>query len=171
MRIELQTMSNRLEERVRTRLAVSPHVLDESPMPRPLRLRSLGCALAGFLSLLVASCGDGGPTLYPVSGKVEFNGQPAEGATVVLHPADPQAPKPSGTAGADGTFTLRTHPHGEGAPAGEYAVVVTWYPPNAREVENPKNKLPARYADPAQSGLKATVKAGPTELEPFKLTK
>jgi hypothetical protein len=134
-------------------------------------VRSLACVLTGSLALLVASCSDSGPTLYPVSGKVLYNGQPADGAIVVLHPADPKAPMPSGTAGADGSFTLRTHPHGEGAPAGDYSVVITWFPPNSREVENPKNKLPARYAEPAQSGLKATVKAGPTELEPFKLTK
>jgi len=140
-------------------------------VPRPLCVRSLGCLLTGFLALLTASCGDGGPTLYPVGGKVFFHDAPAEGATVVLHPSDPKAAKPSGTVGADGTFTLLTHPHGEGAPAGDYTVVVTWYPPNARGLDNPKNKLPARYADPAQSGLKATVKAGPTELDPFKLTK
>lgn len=140
-------------------------------MPRTSRLRSLGCTLTGLLSLLVASCGDGGPKLYPVSGKVEFNGQPAEGATVVLHPTDPNSPKPSGTVGADGSFTLQTHPYGEGAPAGDYAVIITWYPPNSRGVENPKSKLPPRYADPTQSGLKATVQAGPTELELFKLTK
>jgi hypothetical protein len=121
--------------------------------------------------LLAVSCGDGGPTLYPVSGKVLYDGQPAEGATVVLHSADPNGPKPSGTVEADGSFTLRTHPHGEGAPAGDYAVIVTWYPPNSRGLENPKNKLPARYAVPAQSGLTATVRAGPTELEPFQLTK
>ena len=140
-------------------------------MLRLLRLRSLGCALTGSLALLAASCGGGGPTLYPVNGKVLYNGQPAEGATVVLHPADASAPKPSGTVDADGSFTLRTHPHGEGAPAGDYAVVVTWYPPNSRGLENPKPKLPARYSDPTQSGLKATVKTGPTELEPFQLTK
>lgn len=140
-------------------------------MARSHPLRSVGCALAGSLALLAASCGDGGPKLYPVSGKVLYNGQPAEGATVVLHPADPKAPKPSATAGADGSFTLQTHPHGEGAPAGDYAVVITWYPPNSRGVENPNNKLPDRYADATRSGLKATVKAGPTELEPFQLTK
>jgi hypothetical protein len=38
-------------------------------------------------------------------------------------------------------------------------------------LENAKNKLPARYADPATSKLKATVTTGPTELEPFRLTK
>jgi hypothetical protein len=165
-------MSNRLEVTVSTRLAaVVPVSWKDPSVPRFPCPRPLGHVLTGLLALLTASCGDGGPKLYPVSGKVEFNGQPTEGAIVVLHSADPKAPMPSGNVGPDGSFTLHTHPHGEGAPAGDYSVVVTWYPPNSREVENPKNKLPARYADPAQSGLKATVKAEPTELEPFKLTK
>ena len=56
-------------------------------------------------------------------------------------------------------------------PAGAYVVLVTWYPPNARELENPKNKLPDVYSRQADSPLRATVKAGPNELEPFRLTK
>ncbi|WP_410962276.1 hypothetical protein, partial [Salmonella sp. SAL4355] len=86
-----------------------------------------------------------------------FEGQPAAGATVVLHPVDAatssSAAKPSGVVGADGTFTLATHPHGAGAPAGEYAVVVTWYHKGARQAENSQNKLPASYADPTQTPL------------------
>ena len=128
-----------------------------------------------LLTLLGTSgCERGAAAVGSVRGKVLFNGQPAEGATVVFHPAGSSEPgtlKPSGTVGADGTFTLTTFPHGDGAPAGEYAVAVTWLPPDARGMDNPKNKLPARYADPAQSGLKATVAAGPNELKPFELTK
>jgi hypothetical protein len=122
-------------------------------------------------AILVASCKGGGPKLHPARGKVMFQKQPAEGATVVFHPTDPAAPKPSGRVTADGSFTLSTYPHGEGAPAGDYLVAVTWMPPNARDVENPKNRLPERYAQPGSSGLKATVKEGPNELEPFLLTK
>jgi hypothetical protein len=136
---------------------------------RPRRLGQL--AAFAVVAASLSSCGPGGPTLYPVTGKVLFEDKPADGALVVLHPPDPNGPKPSGTAGADGTFKLTTYPHGDGAPAGEYVVLVTWFPPNARELENPKNKLPNRYADPAQSGLKATVHAGPTELEPIQLKK
>jgi hypothetical protein len=132
----------------------------------------LRVALAAAVLVPLASCGSS-VKLYPVRGKVFYDGQPAEGATVVFHrkggPAD--SPKPSGTVGADGSFALSTHPHGDGAPAGDYEVIITWYPPNSRGAENPKNKLPARYTDPAQSGLKATVRDGPTELEPFQLTK
>jgi hypothetical protein len=110
--------------------------------------------------------------LYPVTGKVLYQDKPAEGAQIVFHATDPQANphKPSGVVGADGTFTLTTHPHGDGAPAGEYTAVVTWYGENARD-EGAKNKLPAKYADATKSGLKATVKPEPTTLEPFRLTK
>jgi hypothetical protein len=48
---------------------------------------------------------------------------------VVFHPkdnADPQAPRPFGTAGADGSFGLTTSRPGDGAPAGEYRVTVIW---------------------------------------------
>jgi hypothetical protein len=149
-------------------------------MPRPISLRSLGGALTGTLALLAASCGGDGPTLYPVSGKVLYDGEPAGGATVVFVPVgatDETSLKPSGSVQPDGSFTLSTHPYGEGAPAGDYVVLVTWYPEGARqrvaEEDGPKPppKLPAQYSDAEQSPLKATVRDGPTELEPFQLSK
>ena len=54
---------------------------------------------------------------------------------------------------------------------GAFVVLVTWLPPNAREQEDPKNKLPPKYASPTSSPLRATVKSGTNELEPFRLTK
>jgi hypothetical protein len=138
---------------------------------RPTRICPTIVAMG--LAFLLTSCGGGGPKLYPVRGKVLFENQPAEGGTVVFHPAggNAKSPKPGGVVAADGSFTLHTYPHGEGAPAGDYGVVVTWFPPDARGQENPKNKLPARYADPAQSELNATVKPQSNELEPFRLTR
>jgi hypothetical protein len=113
--------------------------------------------------------------LYPVKGQVFYLDHPAAGAQVVFQPAGEtpvgEAVTPSGTVAADGSFTLSTYPHGDGAPAGEYNVLVTWYPPNARELENPVNKLPAKYAEPGSTLLKATVKEGDNVLEPFRLTK
>ena len=91
---------------------------------------------------------------------------------MVFHPVGgtPSADlKPAGAVGADGSFTLQTYPQGEGAPEGDYLVLVTWYPPNARELENPKNKLPEKYADQTAGLLKATVKAGQNDLAPFLL--
>jgi hypothetical protein len=128
-------------------------------------------ALPGALLVFVLlGCDSGGPKLSPVRGKVLHGGQPAEGATVVFQPkSGSTAAPPSGTVQADGSFTLRTHPHGEGAPPGDYAVLVTWFPLDARGQDNPKNKLPAKYGDPAQTPLTATVKEGATELEPFQI--
>jgi len=137
------------------------------PFLQPLPwLLTIGLALAG--------CNQSSIKLYPVRGKVLFKDQPAEGAQIVFQPAGEEnaqyrGPRPSGTVGADGAFTLRTEPHGAGAPAGEYIVLATWYPPN-RDDFNVKNRLPAKYADPGKPLLKATVKQGKNELEPFRLT-
>jgi hypothetical protein len=123
--------------------------------------------------LPIASCGTSGSKLHPVRGAVLYQDQPAAGAVVVFQPLNsgPESVAPSGTAGPDGTFFLRTLPQGDGAPAGEYVVVITWYPPDAREQDKPRNKLPVRYSNPADSPLRVTVSAGPNQLEPFRLTK
>ena len=95
----------------------------------------------------------------------------AVGATVVFQPANsgPESLMPSGVVGADGTFTLKTPQHGDGAPAGDYVVLVTLFPPNAREMRNPQSLLPVRYGSPVESPLRATIAAGNNQLEPFRL--
>lgn len=130
------------------------------------------CSLFALLAVGGLSCGPSGPTLHPVRGTVFFDGQPAEGATVILDPVSGGGTdKPSGTVAADGSFTVTTHPHGSGAPAGEYAVLVTWFPPDARQSDNPRNKLPAKYADAANTPVpKVTVQAGTTTIPPIQLT-
>jgi hypothetical protein len=124
-------------------------------------------------TLAATSCGGTGPKLYPVKGSVLYLEKPAVGATVVFQPLNsgPESPMPSGVVGEDGTFTLKTHSHGAGAPAGEYVVLVTLFPPNAREMRNPTSLLPARYGSPTDSPLRATVSPGNNQLEPFRLTK
>ena len=134
---------------------------------------SLG-TLIGILAVLgVAGCGKAGPKLHPVHGKVLFKQQPAEGAQVVFQPigsaGESQPLTPTATTTADGSFTLATYPYGDGAVAGEYVVLVSWYPANAREEANPKNKLPTKYSDPAAAQIKATVKEGENDLPPFDL--
>jgi hypothetical protein len=124
------------------------------------------------LTLLNASCG--GPPrekVHPVGGKVLYNGQPAAGATVVFHPKkdDPRALRPIGKVGADGTFTLTTYAHGDGAPAGDYAVVVIWPPAGARKKVGSGDRLGGRYGTPAASPLRARVDEGKNEFPPFEL--
>lgn len=139
-------------------------------MTRDLTPRRFGALLFVVAALALAGCGQKGPTLYPVTGKVTgSDGKPLENATVVFHPAEgagPDAVKPRGKVGSDGTFTLTTHSAGDGAPAGEYRVTVElWLA--GRGDEPPANRLPEKYAKPDQSGFKATVGAGPTDLPPF----
>jgi hypothetical protein len=140
--------------------------------PRVLVRPTLRVAVA-VAALATASCGGGGPKLHPVKGSVLYQDKPAAGATVVFQPVNstPESPMPSGVVGEDGTFTLKTHPHGDGAPSGEYVVLVTLFPPDAREMRNPQSLLPARYGTAAESPLRATVTAGNNQLEPFRLTK
>jgi hypothetical protein len=115
--------------------------------------------------------------LNPVRGQVFFQDKPAEGATVVFQPADASdlnAPKPSGVVGADGSFTLSTFAAGDGAPAGDYIVVITWFPKDAKPdpaTGEVKNRLPDVYGSRPTSMLRAKVSEGPNELQPFKLTK
>src|SRR5689334_6819796 len=111
------------------------------------RFRWMAVIPIAGIALTCPACSSAGPKLHPVRGSVLFNDQPADGATVVLDPvgAVEGTAKPSGVVRADGTFSVQTYPHGDGAPAGEYAVLITWFPPDARESGTAKNRLPAKY--------------------------
>jgi hypothetical protein len=125
------------------------------------------------MGLTLGGCSKSPVKLNPVRGQVFFKNQPAEGAQIVFRQAGDEsskAPTPYGTVGADGRFTLRTEPYGAGAPAGDYVVLISWYGPNPRDPLDAVSKLPAKYADPAKPLMKATVKEGQNELEPFKLS-
>lgn len=135
----------------------------------------LGLVIA--LGLLLIGCGKSSSVkLHPVRGQVFFNDKPAEGARVVFLPAGEEnaayrGARPAATVSADGSFEMETDPHGIGAPVGEYAVLITWFPPRDENPNaNAKNKLPNKYGDQARPLLKATVKEGENTLEPFKLT-
>lgn len=124
--------------------------------------------------LLCVSCGKTGANLHPVRGQVFFEGQPPEGATVVLRPVTDKAPNdvfPRGAVKADGSFTLECYELGSGAPEGEYVAVLMWYSADEKRPEKVVNKLPERYADQATSALLVTIKPGKNELAPFQLTR
>ena len=145
-------------------------------MLRSRRRRSFRFVLVAALAPLAVSC-TSGPKLYPVKGQVFFGDKPTDGAQVVFHPAtgsDLNARRPSGVVGPDGTFTLSTFAPNDGAPAGSYIVAIVWLPKDARadwKTTELKNRLPDKYADPTQSNLRAEVKPGENNLEPFRLTR
>jgi hypothetical protein len=115
--------------------------------------------------------------LYPVTGKVLYNGAPATGATVSFVPKGAaegqQADVPLGVVNEDGTFTL-AGPRGEGAAAGEYVVLIAWKE-GAGKVKgrspalNAPDRLKGRYLNPSRPLLRATVKPESNDLAPFEV--
>ena len=131
--------------------------------------------LAAF-TLACTSCSNSSG-LYPVSGKVLFNGEPAVGATVTFirkGSDDPmKEPVEQGVVGADGTFAL-SGPAGDGAPPGDYVVLVEWKEGAGKQAGrapalNAPDRLQKRYLDPANPLLTATVEAKANVLSPFEL--
>jgi hypothetical protein len=137
-------------------------------------LQRLGATL---LLLSPLSCGSSSTQkLYPVRGKVLFDGKPAEGALVTLQPTDASVGTsiaPRGQVQADGSFEIATHKFGDGAPPGEYKVTILWYPPDARqrlmEGKPLVSKIPAHYGDAKTSPLTGKVREGPNEWPPFEV--
>ncbi len=139
--------------------------------------------LLGVLScLLIPTFGcSGGESdrvpVYPVTGEVLVNGQPAEGVSVIFYPEGPapqgkKMPVPAGMTDGNGEFKLTSYVQGDGAPAGKYKVAAVWDekpPAKFSGVFEPKDRLHGRYASPQTSKLSATVEEGSTEIPPFQL--
>ena len=135
--------------------------------------------MAGLLALAGCS-GDPGATAntgtyYPVSGQVLLpDGKPLSGGKVVFLPKGGENATSSGEVGPDGKFSLKPPGGKEGLPPGQYKVRID--PPPAMLAHGPRGEakpLPfsSNYTDiDGDTGLEATVKDGPTSLEPFKLT-
>jgi hypothetical protein len=101
---------------------------------------------------------------------VKFQGAPAGGAIVTLYPKDtslPEGIRPNAIADEGGHFDLGTYSDNDGAPPGDYEVVVTWRP--LVNGQPGPNRLPPRYSEPQTSQLTAHIDDDITELKPFEL--
>ncbi len=139
---------------------------------------SLSLLTAGLVTL--AGCGDGKIATYPVSGTVKVDGQTAEGAILIFCPTEGsdqfKRERPFGATDASGKFQLTTFLPADGAPAGDYKVMIRWPAPRRTSANDDPNRgsdgfdrFNGRYFDPNHSGLTATVAEEPTELPPFEL--
>jgi hypothetical protein len=126
-------------------------------------------------ALLCCSCGkrETRTPVFPVQGKVLFEGKPLAHAFLVFHPVNGfgvNVSRPIANAEDDGSFAPSTYDAGDGAPAGEYTVTVEWRrPPSNDQVTPSENLLPARYSKPASTPFKVLVVAGENILEPFQI--
>jgi len=114
---------------------------------------------------------------YPVSGQLFVANQPAPGARIYFQPVDGGKPEgwtggyPRATVEADGSFQVTTYEAQDGAPEGEYVLLVEWRESSLgaegdepAEASRPADRLGNRYMDAASSSLRATVKTEPTTL-------
>jgi hypothetical protein len=134
----------------------------------------------GALFVVVfAGCGDGKISRYPVTGSVTVDGKPAEGAMVIFCPTEGseelQKTRPFALTDASGKFQLTTFGETDGAPAGNYKILIQWPVKLQPDARNPQggfgeDRLKGRYMNLEKSQLTATIEEGPTDLPPFALT-
>jgi tetratricopeptide (TPR) repeat protein len=114
--------------------------------------------------------------VFPVQGKIEYEGKPIPNATIFLHPVGEQAagiPRPRGIVKEDGSFVLGTYDRDDGIPAGAYKVSVQWFKKaELKDQESgrlQRNLLPTRYAAAETSGLALQIKEGENQIPVLKL--
>jgi hypothetical protein len=132
-------------------------------------IRAVATALALFVG-----CDSGRPPTYPVSGSVRFSdGQPVRFGIVEFDSRE-LGPSPRAKLDDRGRFTLGTFTARDGAPAGEYRVILVQHfdspptvPGSRAHVEpiahqsstHSDARVALEYADYATSPLRATVKS------------
>ncbi len=105
--------------------------------------------------------------VHPVNGKLVLDGQPVAGATVAFHRLNKDTEKFAtvcdGRTDELGRFQVTTYYRFDGAPVGEFTLTAVKNTKPA-EGEPAKNALPAQYATPGVSPLRATIKEGTNDL-------
>jgi hypothetical protein len=123
----------------------------------------LGLCL-GFITILIGCSKPEGPTLYPVTGKILMNGAPATGGTVSFRHED-GLHQPAGIIKEDGSYSLKSG-HREGAPVGQYRVVVFVTEPPSKSGAGhsglPRIIVNKKFQDPSSTPLKVEVKVDPS---------
>ena len=127
----------------------------------------------GFAAIavtLVVGCGQDGPELFPVHGRVTLDGKPLADAGVMFMP-DENGPSAMGTTDSEGRFELMTV-NRIGAIRGNHPVVIAkrkYVPPKPGEPAPPGGLVaewysPRKYANPMTSELSAEVGDGDNEF-------
>lgn len=127
-----------------------------------------------LLCFLLPGCGRSGTgvEVFPVHGEVFFNGKPAAGAAVHLHPLDGDDRAPGfAIVQEDGSFEMSTFGTNDGAEPGDYAVTINWRTEEKidDEIVTSPDLLGERYSKVETSGLKVTVTEGENVLPRYDL--
>ncbi len=130
--------------------------------------RSRLATLLGFALALVAvpGCSSDQKKTYPVMGTVTLDDRPAKelkGCMVVFESAELKLAA-EGSIDENGNFRLTTYQQDDGAPAGEYAVIVTQPDDGGEEASRRRRLFPDRYERYETSKLTAKVEAKTNEI-------
>lgn len=143
--------------------------------------RTVVCGLLTVLILSSLGCGGGEkpPPLFPVSGKVTYQGKPVPGAKLAFIPAneDPKRPSAAGRASgetdADGEYELAWGVDQiAGSPAGKFKVIIFAFQAVDDQHDSetkPPSLIPEKYDSPITSGLTATVNEDDDNVVNFNL--
>ena len=137
-------------------------------------LRTIGLiSTAAVVCPLIAGCNDRHSPTYPATGSVRFgNGEPVRFGMVEFH-SDKAGPSPRARLNDDGQFTLGTFETGDGAPVGEYRVILVQHfdapMPVGSQSKAPQivhdsgshadARVASEYADYRTSPLRAVVRS------------
>ena len=125
--------------------------------------------LVALWIMFLGGCGSSG--VHPVDGQVVWkDGTPAKdlAGSLVFFELPEKQTSSRGSIQTDGSFKLTTDKENDGAPAGEHTVLVievgrkSLGGPDASAIA--PGKIDTRYATPATSDLRATVKPGKNKL-------
>jgi len=143
------------------------------------RVPSLPFRLVPVVAILAAAlvgCGKAGPSLVPVKGTITVDGQPAEGAVLIFHPAGGKGSIASAAADTNGAFVITSNGTA-GVVAGSYKVTATWPDPAKKpkvtlgsSPEDAPDLLEGRYVSVDKSPTTVEITAATKELPPIALT-
>ena len=132
-----------------------------------------------LLALAVSGCGAAqGNNLPKVTGSVNVDGKPADGAVLLFYPEGGRAATATAAADASGTFTIITNME-PGIALGRYKVTASWPDPSQRATaedlqrgvsKDATDLLGGRYVAPDQTPLTAEVTSTTKQLPPFELS-
>ncbi len=150
------------------------------------RRRCAVCAVIGCLAVgLLTGCGKKAvPAIkgtqlpvFPVSGQLAMGGEPMADAQITFYlvgdlPDGASRLRPHATTDEDGAFHVSTYGSEDGAPAGKYAVTISWkgsHVGSAGDDQSGPEKVPKEYQDPRHSPLKVEIASGANALTPWNL--
>jgi hypothetical protein len=147
------------------------------------RRRAVLAAIALFAATAFTGCGKkSAPAIkgaklpvFPVKGKLMMDGKPMGFATIMFNPVTkfPQGAaqlQPRAIADENGDFTVSTYGSGDGAPAGDYKITISWKGEEAMDTPDSgrgelEEKVPGAYQSARTSKIRVKVKEEPNTFE------